>query len=61
LERAEGLINTALEYYRRNDMRHYISRPLRLLADLHDMQGRSSEARYRQEEAERLASEFHVV
>ena len=60
LDRAEGYLNDALEYYRRNAMRPYIVRDLQALADLYDRQGRSVEAANARAEADQLAEALQI-
>jgi class 3 adenylate cyclase/tetratricopeptide (TPR) repeat protein len=53
-ERAEGHLNTALDYYRRNGMRPYLARVLQSLAYWYEEQGRSAEAEQARAEAHEL-------
>jgi tetratricopeptide (TPR) repeat protein len=55
LDRAEGYLKEALDYYRHKDMRPYIARTLQSLADLYDKQGRSADAERARSEAGELA------
>ncbi|HEX2180880.1 MAG TPA: adenylate/guanylate cyclase domain-containing protein [Rubrobacteraceae bacterium] len=57
-ERAERYLNTALDYYRRNDMRPYLTRALQSLAHWHERQGRNEEAEQARIEARRLIEEL---
>ncbi|MDF2703441.1 MAG: hypothetical protein K0S10_2387, partial [Rubrobacteraceae bacterium] len=57
-ERAERHLNTALDYYRRNDMRPYLARALQSLAYWYEQQGRDGEAEQVRTEARRLVEEL---
>jgi class 3 adenylate cyclase/tetratricopeptide (TPR) repeat protein len=57
-ERAERYLNTAIDYYRRNDMRPYLARVLQSLAHWHEQQGRNEEAERARTEARRLMEEL---
>jgi class 3 adenylate cyclase/tetratricopeptide (TPR) repeat protein len=58
LDRAESHLNAALKFYRYNQMRPYIARALRSLADLNAAQGRAAEADQARAEAQRLEEEL---
>ena len=57
-ERAERYLNTALDYYRRNDMRPYLARVLQSIDYWHEQQGRGAEAEQARAEARRLMEEL---
>jgi class 3 adenylate cyclase/tetratricopeptide (TPR) repeat protein len=57
-ERAERHLNTALDYYRRNDMRPYLAGALQSLANWHERQDHSEEAEQARTEASRLVDEL---
>jgi tetratricopeptide (TPR) repeat protein len=57
-ERAERHLNTALDYYRRNDMRPYLARALQSLAYWYEQQDRDGEAEQVRTEARRLVEEL---
>jgi class 3 adenylate cyclase/tetratricopeptide (TPR) repeat protein len=57
-ERAKQYLDTALDYYRRNDMRPYLARGLRSLAYLYEEQGRGGEAERARAEASRLMEDL---
>jgi tetratricopeptide (TPR) repeat protein len=53
-ERAKLYLDTALDYYRRNDMKLYLARVLRSSAQLHEAQGHVAEAKRELAEAGQL-------
>ena len=53
-ERAEQYLDTALDYYRRNDMRPYLARALQSLVYWYEQQDRGAEAEQARAEASRL-------
>jgi tetratricopeptide (TPR) repeat protein len=53
-ERAKHYLDIALDYYRRNDMKPYLARVLKLLAYWHEQQGRGAEAEQARTEARQL-------
>ena len=55
LEQAEGHLDTALDYFMRNDMRPYVANTLQSLAQLYDRQGRDEDAARVRSEAEGLS------
>jgi tetratricopeptide (TPR) repeat protein len=57
-ERAERYLNTALDYYRRNDMRPYLARVLQSLVYWYEQQGRGAEAEQARAEAHQLMEEL---
>ena len=57
-ERAKQYLDTALDYYRRNDMRPYLARVLQSLVDWYEQQGRAEEAEHPRAEARRLIEEL---
>jgi tetratricopeptide (TPR) repeat protein len=57
-ERAERYLDTALDYYRRNDMRPYVARVLQSLVYWHEQQGHEAEAEEARAEARRLMEEL---
>jgi tetratricopeptide (TPR) repeat protein len=57
-ERAEQHFDTALDYYRRNDMKPYVARVLKSSAKLHEAQGHHAEAERDLAEAGRLMEEL---
>jgi tetratricopeptide (TPR) repeat protein len=59
-ERAERYLNTALDYYRRNDMRPYLARALQSLAYWYEQQGRDEEAEQARAEVSRLMQELSL-
>jgi predicted ATPase/class 3 adenylate cyclase len=59
-ELAKQYLDTALDYYRRNDMRPYLARVLQSLAYWYEQQGRGAEAEQGREEARRLMEELSV-
>ncbi len=59
-ERAKRYLDTAIDYYRRNDMRPYLARILQLLVDWYERQGRSAEAEQARAEADRLMEELSL-
>jgi tetratricopeptide (TPR) repeat protein len=60
-ERAERYLNTALDYYRRNDMRPYLARVLQSLAHWYEQQGRGAEAEQARAEARQVMAELPPV
>ena len=58
--RAKQYLDTALDYYRRNDMRPYLARILQSLAYWHEQQGRGAEAERERAEARRLTEELSL-
>ncbi|MDP8925562.1 MAG: tetratricopeptide repeat protein, partial [Actinomycetota bacterium] len=59
-ERAERHLNTALDYYRRNDMRPYQARVLQSLVYWYEQQGRGAEAEQARAEVHQLMEELHL-
>ena len=59
-ERAEQHFDTALDYYRRNDMKPYVARVLKSSAKLHEAQGHHAEAERDLAEAGRLMEELSL-
>ena len=59
-ERAEQHFDTALDYYRRNDMKPYVARVLKSSAKLHEAQGHDAEAERDLAEAGRLMEELSL-
>jgi len=59
-ERAEQYLGTALDYYRRNDMKPYLARVLRASAQLHEAQGHVAEAERELAEARQLMEELSL-
>ena len=57
-ERAERYLNTALDYYRRNDMRPYLARALQSLVYWYEQQDRGGEAEQVRTEARWLVEEL---
>ncbi|MFL6057857.1 MAG: hypothetical protein ACJ732_02985, partial [Rubrobacteraceae bacterium] len=57
-ERAKQNLDTALDYYRRNDMRPYVARGLQSLVYWYEQQGRGEEAEQARTEARRLIEEL---
>jgi tetratricopeptide (TPR) repeat protein len=57
-DRAERYLDTALDYYRRNDMRPYVARVLQSLVFWHEQQGHEAEAEKARAEAHRLMEEL---
>jgi tetratricopeptide (TPR) repeat protein len=57
-ERAERHLNTALDYYRRNDMRPYQARALQSLVYWYEQQGREAEAEQARAEIHQLMEEL---
>ena len=57
-DRAERHLNTALDYYRRNDMRPYLARALQSLVYWYEQQGRGAEAEQARTEARQLIEEL---
>ena len=57
-ERAKRYLDTALDYYRRNDMRPYVARVLQSLVYWHEQQGHEAEAEEARAEARRLMEEL---
>jgi class 3 adenylate cyclase/tetratricopeptide (TPR) repeat protein len=57
-ERAERYLDTALDYYRRNDMRPYVARVLQSLVYWHERQGHEAEVEQARAEAQRLMEEL---
>jgi tetratricopeptide (TPR) repeat protein len=60
LERAKQYLDSALDYYRRNDMRPYLARVLQLLGNWYENQGRGAEAEQARTEAHRLMEELSL-
>jgi tetratricopeptide (TPR) repeat protein len=58
VERAERYLNTALNYYRRNDMRPYLARVLQSLVYWYEEQGRDAEAEQARAEAHELMKDL---
>jgi class 3 adenylate cyclase/tetratricopeptide (TPR) repeat protein len=59
-ELAERYLNTALDYYRRNDMKPYLARGLQSLVLWYEQQGRDEEAEQARDEARRLMEELSL-
>jgi tetratricopeptide (TPR) repeat protein len=59
-ELAKQYLDTALDYYRRNDMRPYLARVLQSLTYWYEQQGRSAEAEQTRAEAQRLMEELSL-
>src|SRR5215207_8196668 len=59
-ERAKQYLDTALDYYRRNDMKPYLARGLKSSAKLHEAQGHVAEAERDLAEAERLMEDLSL-
>jgi tetratricopeptide (TPR) repeat protein len=59
-ERAEQHFDTALDYYRRNDMKPYVARVLKSSAKLHEAQGHDAEAERDLAEAGRLMEKLSL-
>jgi class 3 adenylate cyclase/tetratricopeptide (TPR) repeat protein len=59
-ERAKQYLDTALDYYRRNDMKPYLARGLKSSAELHEAQGHVAEAERDLSEAGRLIEELSL-
>jgi class 3 adenylate cyclase/tetratricopeptide (TPR) repeat protein len=57
-ERAKQNLDTALDYYRRNDMRPYVARGLQSLVYWYEQQGRGEEAEQSRTEARQLIEEL---
>jgi class 3 adenylate cyclase/tetratricopeptide (TPR) repeat protein len=57
-ERAKQYLDTALDYYRRNDMRPYLARVLQSQVYWYEQQGRGEEAEQARTEASRLIKEL---
>ena len=53
-ELAQRYLNTALDYYRRNDMKPYLARGLQSLVYWYEQQGRGEEAEQAREEARQV-------
>jgi tetratricopeptide (TPR) repeat protein len=59
-ERAKQFLDSALDYYHRNDMRPYVARVLKSSADWHKAQGQVAEAEGVLAEAGRLVEELSL-
>src|SRR5215208_2189026 len=59
-QRAKQYLDTALDYYRRNDMKPYLARALQSLVYWHEQQGRGAEAEEARTEARRLMEELSL-
>src|SRR5919112_1279277 len=59
-ERAKRYLDTARDYYRRNDMKPYLARGLKSSADLHEAQGDVAEAERDLAEAGRLMDDLSL-
>ena len=59
-ERAKWYLDTALDYYRRNDMRPYLVRVLQLVGNWYEHQGRGAEAEQSRAEARQLMEELSL-
>ena len=59
-ERAQQYLDTALDYYRRNEMKPYLARVLKSSANLHEAQGHVAEAERELAEAGRLMEELSL-
>ena len=57
---AERYLNTALDYYRRNEMKPYLVRGLQSLVVWYEQQGRGEEAEQAREEARRLMKDLSL-
>jgi len=57
---AKQYLDTALEYYRRNDMRPYLARVLQLLGNWYAHQSRAAEAEQARTEAHQLREELSL-
>jgi len=57
-ERAKQYLDTALDYYRRNDMRPYLARVLQSLIYWYEQQGRGAEAEQARAEVHQLMEEL---
>jgi tetratricopeptide (TPR) repeat protein len=60
LARARQYLDTALDYYRRNDMRPYLARVLQQLGNWYELQGRGAEAEQARTEAYQLMEELSL-
>ena len=58
--RARQHLDTAFDYYRRNDMKPYVARVLKSSANLHEAQGQAAEAERERAEAGRLTEELSL-
>ncbi len=59
-ELAKQYLDTALDYYRRNEMRPYLARVLQLLGNWYENQGRAAEAEKARTEAYQLMEELSL-
>jgi tetratricopeptide (TPR) repeat protein len=59
-ELAKRHLDTAFDYYRRNDMRPYLARVLHLLGNWYELQGRGAEAEQVRAEARPLMEELSL-
>jgi tetratricopeptide (TPR) repeat protein len=59
-ERAKQYLDTALDYYRRNDMKPYLARALQSLVYWYEQQGRGAEAEQARTEARGLMEELSL-
>src|SRR5215218_7323126 len=59
-ERAKQYLDTALDYYRRNDMKPYLARALQSLVYWYEQQGRGAEAERERAESRRLLEELSL-
>jgi tetratricopeptide (TPR) repeat protein len=59
-ELAKQYLDTALDFYRRNDMRPYLARVLQLLGNWYEQQGRGAEAEQARAEARPLMEELSL-
>src|SRR5215210_5452953 len=59
-ERAKQYLDTSLDYYRRNDMKPYLTRALQSLVYWHEQQGRGAEAEQARTEARQLMEELSL-
>jgi tetratricopeptide (TPR) repeat protein len=59
-ELAKQYLDTALDYYRRNDMRPYLARVLHQLGNWYEHQGRGAEAEQARTEAYQLMAELSL-
>jgi len=59
-ELAKQYLDTALDYYRRNDMRPYLARVLQLLGNWYEHKGRAAEANQSRTEARQLTEELSL-
>jgi tetratricopeptide (TPR) repeat protein len=57
-ERAKKYLDTALDYYRRNDMRPYLLRVLQILGNWYELQRRNAEAEQARAEVRRLMEDL---